>query len=164
MKQAVLSLSAAVLLSAAMLTSCASQASAERPAARQRAENAGLVATSISATSANASGSVVLAAAPAAAEPTPAGAPAPQEAKGDAAKGKETFEQCGICHAVDSDEEKMGPALKGLFKKAKLKNGKEASEANVRAIVKAGGNGMPGYEELLSAEEMENLIAYLKTV
>jgi mono/diheme cytochrome c family protein len=60
--------------------------------------------------------------------------------------------------------EKMGPALKGLFKKAKLKNGKEASEANVRAIVKAGGNGMPGYEELLSAEEMENLIAYLKTV
>lgn len=146
-----------------MLTSCASQASAERPAARQRSQSAAAQAAP-SADSFQGKGSVVLAAAPVAAEPTPAGAPAPQEAKGDAAKGKETFEQCGICHAVDSDEEKMGPALKGLFKKAKLKNGKEASEANVRGIIKAGGNGMPGYEELLSAEEMENLIAYLKTV
>lgn len=164
MKQAVLFLSAAVLLSAAMLTSCATQASAERPAARQRSQSAGSVAGSTMAPSANATGAVVLAAAPVAAEPAPAPAPAPQETKGDAAKGKETFEQCGICHNVDSDEEKMGPALKGLFKKAKLKNGKEASEANIRAIIKAGGNGMPGYEELLSAEEMENLIAYLKTV
>lgn len=153
-----------VLMTAMMMSSCANQASAERPAARQRVANTGLMATSTGGDSANSQGSVVYAAAPAAAEPTPAGAPAPQEAKGDAAKGKETFEQCSICHAVDSDEEKMGPALKGLFKKAKLKNGKEASEENVRAIIKAGGNGMPGYEELLSAEEMENLIAYLKTV
>ena len=36
---------------------------------------------------------------------------------GDAAKGKETFEQCAVCHNVDSPEKKMGPSLQGLFKR-----------------------------------------------
>jgi cytochrome c len=83
---------------------------------------------------------------------------------GDAAKGKEVFEQCAVCHNADSDEKKMGPGLKGLFKKAKLVNGKAPTEANVRAIIKAGGNGMPAYEDMLSKEETDNLIAYLKTL
>ena len=30
-------------------------------------------------------------------------------AKGDAAKGKQVFEQCAVCHNADSDEKKMGP-------------------------------------------------------
>jgi mono/diheme cytochrome c family protein len=84
--------------------------------------------------------------------------------KGDAAKGKEVFEQCSVCHNADSDEKKMGPGLKGLMSKAKMKNGKAPTDANVRAIVKAGGNGMPAYEDMLSAEEMDNLLAYLKTL
>jgi len=40
--------------------------------------------------------------------------------KGDAAKGKVVFEQCAVCHNADSDEKKMGPGLKGLYKKDKL--------------------------------------------
>jgi mono/diheme cytochrome c family protein len=48
--------------------------------------------------------------------------------------------------------------------RAKMKNGKAPTEANVRAVVKAGGNGMPAYEDMLSAEEMDNLLAYLKTL
>ena len=40
------------------------------------------------------------------------------------AKGKEVFEQCGVCHNVDNDEKKIGPSLKGLYKKEKLKSGK----------------------------------------
>jgi cytochrome c2 len=83
---------------------------------------------------------------------------------GDAAKGKEVFEQCSVCHNADSDEKKMGPGLKGLFKKEKMANGKKPTEESVRAIVNAGGNGMPAYEELLSAEERNDLLAYLKTL
>jgi cytochrome c2 len=83
---------------------------------------------------------------------------------GDAAKGKELFEQCSVCHNADSDEKKMGPGLKGLFKKSKLSNGKPANEANVRAIVNSGGNGMPAYESILSDEEKNHVIAYLKTL
>jgi len=83
---------------------------------------------------------------------------------GKADKGKEVFEQCSVCHNADSDEKKMGPALKGLFKKEKMQNGKAPSEANVRALINNGGNGMPAYEELLSKEERDDLIAYLKTL
>ncbi len=84
--------------------------------------------------------------------------------KGDVTKGKEVFEQCSVCHNADSDEKKMGPALKGLFKHEKLSNGKKVTEENVRGLINAGGNGMPAYEELLSAEERDNLMAYLKTL
>ena len=84
--------------------------------------------------------------------------------KGDAAKGKEVFEQCGVCHNADSTEKKMGPGLKGLFKKAKLGNGKAVNEANVKAVIDAGGNGMPAYESILSNDEKANVIAYLKTL
>jgi cytochrome c len=82
----------------------------------------------------------------------------------DVAKGKEVFEQCSVCHNADSDEKKMGPGLKGLTKKAKMKNDKAPTDANVAALIKAGGNGMPAYEDMLSADEMKNLMAYLKTL
>lgn len=83
---------------------------------------------------------------------------------GDAAKGKEVFEQCSVCHNVDSDEKKMGPALKGLYKKDKLKSGKKVTDESVKALINAGGNGMPAYADMLSDEERRDLIAYLKTV
>lgn len=83
-------------------------------------------------------------------------------AKGDAKKGKEVFEPCAICHNADSAEKKVGPGLKGLFKKDKLADGKKATEASIRARIDDGGTGMPGYKELLSDQEKEDLIAYLK--
>lgn len=83
---------------------------------------------------------------------------------GDPEKGKVVFEQCGVCHNADSEEKKLGPGLKGLFKKAKMANGKRVTEANVRAVIDAGGNGMPAYKEMLTDEEKDHLIAYLKTL
>ena len=84
---------------------------------------------------------------------------------GDAAKGKAVFgNQCSVCHAPDSNVKKLGPGLKGMFKKAKLQNGKPVNEANVRAVVDAGGNGMPAYKAVLSAAQREDLIAYLRTL
>ena len=74
----------------------------------------------------------------------------PAADKGDAAKGKEVFEQCGVCHNADSEEKKMGPGLKGLFKKDKMTNGKKPTDATVRAKVDEGGNGMPAYKDMLS--------------
>jgi cytochrome c len=92
------------------------------------------------------------------------GAAGPQDKSGDAAKGKDVFEQCGVCHNVDTDEKKMGPSLKGLFKKSKLNNGKPVNEANVLEQINNGGNGMPAYADILSADDKANLIAYLKTI
>ena len=84
--------------------------------------------------------------------------------KGDAAKGKETFDQCAVCHNVDTDEKKMGPSLKGLFKHKTMAGGKSVTDANVMAQINNGGNGMPSYNDMLSAEEKSNLLAYLHTL
>lgn len=84
--------------------------------------------------------------------------------KGDAEKGKEVFQQCGVCHNSDSTEKKMGPGLKGLFSKDKMNNGKKPTEENVRAQIDEGGNGMPAYKEMLGDDDKDNLIAYLKTL
>ncbi len=87
------------------------------------------------------------------------------QSKGDAAKGKEVFEQCGVCHNADSDEKKMGPGLKGLFKKSTLSDGKtKVTDATVQEKINKGGNGMPAYEEMLDKKEKDNLLAYLKTL
>src|SRR6185437_16470874 len=75
--------------------------------------------------------------------------------KGDATKGKETFEQCAICHNVDTDEKKMGPSLKGLYKKEKLHNGKPVTDDNVRDQINKGGNGMPSYQDMLSEDDKD---------
>ena len=83
---------------------------------------------------------------------------------GDPEKGKEVFEQCAACHNVDTDEKKMGPSLKGLYKKGKLANGKKVTDAVVKDIINKGGNGMPAYADLLTDEERAHVLAYLKTL
>jgi len=93
-----------------------------------------------------------------------AGSKAGADSKGDAAKGKETFEQCAVCHNVDTDEKKMGPSLKALYKHKTLASGKPVTDANVLAQINAGGNGMPAYSDMLSADEKANIVAYLHTL
>ena len=93
-----------------------------------------------------------------------AGTSALWAAKGDAAKGKEEFEQCAVCHNADSTEKKMGPGLKGLFQKDKLVNGKKPTEANVRARIDEGGNGMPQYRNMIGQAQKDDVVAYLKTL
>lgn len=80
---------------------------------------------------------------------------------GDAKKGQEVFENsaCMGCHNTDTDEKRgNAPALKALYKKEGV------TEAKVIDKIKKGGNGMPPYEEQLEKEDMENLLAYLKTL
>ena len=93
-----------------------------------------------------------------------AGTAAWSASKGDAAKGKEVFTQCAVCHNPDSEEKKMGPGLKGLFKRDKLTNGKKPTESNIRAKIDEGGNGMPPYKDMLSDQEKDDLVAYLKSL
>jgi len=94
------------------------------------------------------------------------GAWAADDAKGDAAKGKAGFENnCSVCHNADSTERKMGPGLKGLFKRAELANKKKVTEANVTAMINEGSpTGMPGFADLLTKPEKDDIIAYLKTL
>jgi len=86
--------------------------------------------------------------------------------KGDAAAGKEVFAQCAVCHNAESTAPKVGPGLKGLYKKAKLANGQKVTDANVMKIINEGaGDGkMPPYADMISEKERADVLAYLKTL
>jgi len=84
---------------------------------------------------------------------------------GDAKKGKPLFEDnCSACHNSDSTEVKVGPGLKGLFKRAKLASGKAVSEANVLDTINKGGDTMPPFADALKPAEKDDIIAFLKTL
>jgi mono/diheme cytochrome c family protein len=86
------------------------------------------------------------------------------EGDGDAAKGKELFEtKCSICHNPDSKDKKIGPGLQGI-KDGKLPSGKDATYQNILDNLNKGGGGMPAFEKLLTAEEKDHVIAYVKTL
>jgi mono/diheme cytochrome c family protein len=85
---------------------------------------------------------------------------------GDAAKGKDVFESnCSVCHNSDSTETKVGPGLKGLFKKPALMNKKPVNNATVLEMINTGSeSGMPPYKDMLTAAEKADVIAFLKTL
>ena len=79
-----------------------------------------------------------------------------------ASRGKELFEQCRGCHSAATGEKKVGPSLKGIFKRSRLRNGETVTEKTVREKIDLGGDGMPAYSGVLSENEKNCLIAYLK--
>ena len=82
-------------------------------------------------------------------------------------EGKDVFDSnCSVCHSSDSAGVKMGPGLqRDSSRKAKMSTtGKAPTDANVLEKINAGGNGMPSYKDILSAEEEADVIAFLKTL
>jgi cytochrome c2 len=78
--------------------------------------------------------------------------------------GRIVFNQrCEICHFIDSNAQKIGPGLKGLFARARFADGTKVNEASVAAIIGEGGKDMPGYNGQLKAGQLQALIAYLKS-
>ena len=90
--------------------------------------------------------------------------------KGNASKGKELFQQqCEICHEAESNTAKVGPGLKGLFHMAahKRADGTEMAhhdEPTIRKQIEEGTGSMPPMKDVLSKEQMDDLIAYLRTL
>jgi len=83
-----------------------------------------------------------------------------------AAKGKTIFDQqCGLCHDAATTDKKMGPGMKGFFKRPKIATtNKPTNDANVIEKINVGGNGMPPFKDTLSDAERTSLLAYLKTL
>lgn len=80
-------------------------------------------------------------------------------------RGKTIFQdQCALCHDPASTEKKVGPGLKGLFRREKLENGTPVSEASIRENLDKGSENMPSFKDTLTQEEKDALIAFLKTL
>ena len=90
-------------------------------------------------------------------ENTTASAPA---GDGDAAAGEAIYQaNCLVCHNL-TDQQKVGPGLKGLFDRATLPNGEAFSETALRTWITNGGGAMPGVA--LSDPQLDALVAYLQ--
>lgn len=80
-------------------------------------------------------------------------------------KGKKIFDaRCTICHFSASTAKKIGPGMKSLYTRGKFADGKPVDDATTRAWIEKGGKDMPGFKDSLNAEQLRELIAYLKTL
>jgi cytochrome c2 len=80
------------------------------------------------------------------------------------ASGQKVFSQCTVCHEAAGDNRGLGPGLKGLYRRPRTAKGKPMNDASLRALIDKGGQGMPPYRQMLSAEDKDDLILYLKTL
>lgn len=82
------------------------------------------------------------------------------------ADGRHVYDQyCNRCHAPYSSRGRQGPSLQGIFKKQYLsKSGLPANDDRVREIVLLGRGKMEGFSNILSSEQVSDLIAYLHTL
>jgi cytochrome c len=81
---------------------------------------------------------------------------------GEVRKGTEVFQLCLGCHSAESEEKKVGPSLKGLFKRNQLRDDQPVTEKIIRLLIEKGRDGMPSFSETLSPKQMDQLIAYRK--
>jgi cytochrome c2 len=90
--------------------------------------------------------------------------PAAGVSDGPVAEGALVFKQnCSACHLTDSTATKIGPGLKDVFKGDKFPvSGLPVSEDNFRKQLREPFGKMPPFGHL-SPEQVETLIAYLKT-
>jgi cytochrome c len=78
--------------------------------------------------------------------------------------GRLVFAQrCEICHYSESLAAKIGPGLKGLYARGKFADGRKVTDASLARRIAKGGKDMPGYEDVMKPNEIQALIAYLKT-
>ena len=75
--------------------------------------------------------------------------------------GREEFEKtCMQCHATVDGQVSFGPNLHGVLKGPKPRR----TPAYVHTLLKNGKGKMPAFGEKLQPKDVENLIAYLKTL
>ena len=82
------------------------------------------------------------------------------------AAGRKIYDNyCDRCHRPDSTKGKKGPGLKGVFQHQYLpQTGLPANDDRVTDIIRNGRPDMPGYSQVLSAQDMQDLLAYLHTL
>jgi mono/diheme cytochrome c family protein len=82
------------------------------------------------------------------------------------AAGRKIYDNyCDRCHRPDSTKGKKGPGLKGVFQHPYLsQTGLPANDERVSDIIRNGRPDMTGYGQVLSAQDMQDLLAYLHTL
>lgn len=82
------------------------------------------------------------------------------------ATGRQLYDNyCDRCHEPYSSRGKKGPSLKGVFKQQYLSiSGLPANDERVGEIVKFGRSKMEGFGQVMSDQQIKDLLAYMHTL
>ena len=82
------------------------------------------------------------------------------------AAGHHIYEQnCERCHSAYSSRGRQGPSLKGVFQKPFLgQSGLPANNERIGQIIRLGRNKMQGFGNVLTDDQIGDLLAYLHTL
>ena len=80
------------------------------------------------------------------------------------ARGRRVYDaRCAECHFAYSKRNLRGPSLNGLFKKQFMGNGMPANDERVSDIILLGRSKMPAFQQKLTQQQFDDLMAYLHT-
>jgi mono/diheme cytochrome c family protein len=81
------------------------------------------------------------------------------------AAGRRVYDtRCADCHFAYSTRSLRGPSLHGLFKKQFMTNGMPANNDRVTDIILLGRAKMPAFQNKLTQQQFDDLMAYLHTL
>ena len=82
------------------------------------------------------------------------------------ATGRKIYDNyCDRCHEPYSSRGKKGPSLKGVFKKQYLsESGLPANDERMTDIIKYGRAKMEGFGQVMTEQQVKDLLAYLHTL
>jgi mono/diheme cytochrome c family protein len=81
------------------------------------------------------------------------------------AQGRAVYQQlCANCHYANQKGDLHGPSLFGMYRKPYLPSGAPANDARVVPVILHGRNMMPGSENQLNDQQLQELLAYLHTL
>ncbi len=82
------------------------------------------------------------------------------------AEGRKLYDNyCARCHEPYSSRGKKGPGLKGVFKQQYLSlSGLPANDDRMTDIVKYGRAKMEGFRQVMTDQQIKDLLAYLHTL
>ena len=82
------------------------------------------------------------------------------------AAGRRLYDNyCDRCHAPYSSRGRQGPPMKGLFKRQYMPlSGMPANDDRVGDIIRMGRNKMPGYSQVMTQQQIDDLLAYMHTL
>ena len=82
------------------------------------------------------------------------------------AEGRKLYDNyCDRCHEPYSSRGKKGPSMKGVFKKQYLSiSGLPANDERMTDIVKNGRAKMEGFRQVMTDQQIQDLLAYLHTL
>lgn len=81
------------------------------------------------------------------------------------AAGRRVFDyNCARCHEAYSSGGLQGPSLEHMFKKQYLPSGLPANDARVTEVIQYGKSKMPSFGNVLTPQQIKDLLAYLHTL